>query len=112
MCTTKLSPTPVTGSPVAAMSIPELSMVTWPLGSHRSRKIVAGSAPTVRWTSNRSVVMAASCHGPGPLWDELLHHGEVHEFGGAVEDRHHRGPGVGQPLLAAGIVLPGAGVLF
>src|SRR3954451_12356690 len=61
MCTTKVSPTPDTGSPVASISMPELSMSTWPCGSHSTRKMVAGSAAIVRWTSMRSVVMASSC---------------------------------------------------
>ena len=42
MCTTKVSPTAVTGSPVAAISIPELSIATWPCGSHSTAKIVGG----------------------------------------------------------------------
>src|ERR687897_2488391 len=72
MCTTKLSPTAVTGSPVASISIPELSIATCPWGSHSSWKIVGGSAGIVRWTSSRSVVVSvisASCHGPfGGSW--------------------------------------------
>ena len=62
MCTTKLSPTAVTGPPVEDMSIPELSIATCPLGSHNTAKIAPGSAAMVRWTSIRSSVMAAVCH--------------------------------------------------
>src|SRR5918995_1192822 len=67
MCTTKLSPTAVTGSPVASISIPELSIDTCPCGSHSTWKIVGGSVGIVRWTSSRSVVVSvisASCHRP------------------------------------------------
>src|SRR6266700_1999466 len=62
MCTTKLSPTAATGSPVALISIPELSIATCPCGSHSSRKIVAWSAAIVRWTSSRSLATSSSCH--------------------------------------------------
>ena len=69
MCTTKLSPTPVTASPVADISIPELSIATCPLGSHNTVKIAPGSAAIVRSTSMRSAVigssvMSAVCHRP------------------------------------------------
>src|SRR5260221_422729 len=56
MCTTKLSPVAVTGSPSASISIPELSMATCPCGSHSTRKMAEGSASIVRWTSIRSLV--------------------------------------------------------
>src|SRR4051812_27880551 len=62
MWTTNVSPTAVTGSPVDDINIPELSIVTCPSGLRRMAKIAAGSDLIVRWTSNRSVVMAASCH--------------------------------------------------
>ncbi len=58
MWTTKLSPAAVTGSPVASISMPVLSMATCPCGSHRTRKIAAGVASISRWTSSRS---AATC---------------------------------------------------
>src|ERR1039457_4145129 len=71
MCTTKLSPTAATGSPVASISIPELSIATCPCGSHSSPKMAAGSAAMVRWPSIRSVDISPSCHRrpvrcPGP----------------------------------------------
>jgi len=66
MCTTKLSPTAATGSPSALISIPELSMATWPCGSHSTLKTADGSAAIVRWTSIRSLVsspvISSSCH--------------------------------------------------
>src|SRR4051812_15172838 len=62
MCTTKRSPTACTGSPVASISMPELSIVTCPRGSQSTAKICAGGAAIVRWTSSRSVVTLACCH--------------------------------------------------
>src|SRR5262245_2860890 len=70
MCTTNVSPTADTGSPVASMSMPALSMATWPIGSHSTRKMVAASAGMVRWTSNRSTrspISAASVLSPDSL---------------------------------------------
>src|SRR5262245_6463033 len=70
MCTTNVSPTADTGSPVASMSMPALSMATWPIGSHSTRKMVAASAGMVRWTSSRSTrspVSAASVVSPDSL---------------------------------------------
>src|SRR5215469_16723878 len=64
MCTTNLSPTALTGSPVASCSIPELSIATCPCGSHSTRKISAASASISRWTSFRSCVMDPSSHPP------------------------------------------------
>ena len=64
MCTTKLSPTAVTGSPSADCSMPELSIATCPCGSRSTAKIAAGSASIVRWTSIRSLVMSLSCQSP------------------------------------------------
>src|SRR5687768_1163148 len=64
MCTTKLSPSAVTGSPEASINMPELSIATCPCGSHSTRKIDAASAGINRWTSNRSFVIRASCHRP------------------------------------------------
>ncbi len=66
MCTTKVSPTAVTGSPVADISMPELSIVTWPSGSLSTRKIAAGSALMVRCISMRSSVMVRSLPQPRP----------------------------------------------
>src|SRR4051812_17122052 len=63
MCTTNVSPTAVTGSPVASINIPELSIATWPSGLRSTAKMAAGSALMVRCTSMRSVVISASCHG-------------------------------------------------
>src|SRR6266700_7916957 len=65
MWTTKLSPTAVTGSPVAPISRPELSMATCPCGSHSTRKITAGSASINRWISSRSSVICSSSHPSG-----------------------------------------------
>src|SRR5215471_13922060 len=65
MCTTKVSPTLATGSPVASISIPELSMATCPCGSVSTAKIAAGSAGMIRCTSMRSVVMSLWCHRDG-----------------------------------------------
>ena len=48
MCTTNVSPTAVTRSPVASISIPELSMATWPWGSVSTPKTAAGSATMAR----------------------------------------------------------------
>src|SRR4249920_25149 len=70
MCTTKLSPTPWTGSPVASINIPELSIATCPFGSHSTRKIAAASAGMVRATCNRSTLIASSLHGSDP--DDLV----------------------------------------
>src|SRR5581483_1726688 len=85
MWTTKLSPTAATGSPVASISMPVLSMATCPWGSHRTRKTADGSASISRWTSSRSAaagsavtrssVTRSSSHepagasGPGPAAD-------------------------------------------
>src|SRR5581483_9110738 len=60
MWTTKVSPALVTGSPVASISIPELSIATCPPGSHNTRKTVAGSAAMGRWTSKRSAIAQSS----------------------------------------------------
>src|SRR5271170_1070715 len=84
MCTTKLSPTPVTGLPSALISIPELSMATCPCGSHSTRKTADGSASIVRWTSIRSLVTSLvtcpSCHqaawrgssAPARAWNTVM----------------------------------------
>src|ERR1039458_2748669 len=53
---------PVTALPEASMSIPELSITTWPFGSQSNRKIAAGSAAMVRCTSIRSLAISASFH--------------------------------------------------
>src|SRR5690349_9004730 len=63
MWTTKLSPTAATGSPVASISMPVLSMATCPCGSHRTRKIAAGSASISRWTSSRSAASGSAASG-------------------------------------------------
>src|SRR6266581_3008977 len=63
MWTTKVSPTAVTGSPVAPISMPELSIATCPCGSHSTRKIAPGPASIIRWTSIRSPVICSSSHG-------------------------------------------------
>src|SRR5580693_453879 len=86
MATAKLSPTAPTRWPLAAISIPELSMATWPCGSQRTAKISAGSAAIARSTSIRSLdgalmgtivprrptggaSEAADCSGPAPATD-------------------------------------------
>src|SRR4030081_1617008 len=56
MCTTKLSPTALAGSPSASCSMPEASIATWPCGSQRTAKMSADGAAMVRWTSMRSVI--------------------------------------------------------
>src|SRR5580704_8734411 len=116
MCTTKLSPTPLTGAPSADWSMPELSMETCPCGSRRTAKIAAGSASMVRWTSIRSLVMEPSCQllSPGsgrrfvlPL-EEVVHQcgedrrllGEA-QMGGILDDLELR---AGQPAVHLGQV--------
>ena len=54
MCTTKVSPTLATMSPLAAINMPELSMATWPWGSLSTAKISPAGAATARCTSSRS----------------------------------------------------------
>src|SRR5512146_1635995 len=54
MCTTKVSPALVTTSPLADISMPELSMATCPRGSLSTAKISAGDAATARCTSSCS----------------------------------------------------------
>src|SRR5437773_2287820 len=54
MCTTKVSPTLATMSPLEAISMPELSMATWPRGSVSTAKISPAGAATARCTSSRS----------------------------------------------------------
>jgi hypothetical protein len=39
---------PLTGSPVADISIPALSIATWPFGSRSTRKMSSGAALIVR----------------------------------------------------------------
>jgi hypothetical protein len=51
MWTTNVSPTAPTGSPDADINIPELSMATWPSGSHSTAKMASGDAGIVRGTS-------------------------------------------------------------
>src|ERR1700722_3667160 len=60
MCTTKVSPTLVTMSPLASISIPELSMATCPRGSLSTAKISPADAATARCTSSRSVMCPLS----------------------------------------------------
>ncbi len=57
MWTTKVSPAAVTGSPVASISMPVLSMATCPCGSQSTRKTASGAASIVRVTSSRSLVI-------------------------------------------------------
>src|SRR6266487_1033350 len=57
MWTTKVSPAAVTGSPVASISMPVLSMATCPCGSQSTRKTASGAASIVRATSSRSLVI-------------------------------------------------------
>src|SRR5215471_19116011 len=54
MCTTKVSPSLATASPLEAISMPELSMATWPRGSVSTAKISPAGAATARCTSSRS----------------------------------------------------------
>jgi hypothetical protein len=54
MCTTKVSPTVATMSPLAAINMPELSMATCPRGSVSTAKISPADAATARCTSSRS----------------------------------------------------------
>jgi hypothetical protein len=44
MCTTNVSPTPDTGLLLDPINDPELSKVTWLLGSHTSAKIALAGA--------------------------------------------------------------------
>src|SRR5271169_3178358 len=60
MWMTNWSPTLVAGSPVESINMPELSIVTWPLGSRSRLKIRPGCAGIVRWTSMRSGVAEAA----------------------------------------------------
>ena len=48
----------LTGSPVEAISMPELSMATCPCGSVSTSKIAAGLAAIARSTSIRSTMSA------------------------------------------------------
>src|SRR5579875_1881656 len=90
MCTSKVSSPCRTGLPSADWSIPELSIATWPRGSHSSANTFAGGAAISRWTSNRSAVMllilpraavvaARGCLSPGV------------SCGTAQQPRHDRG---------------------
>src|ERR1700726_2838885 len=54
MCTTKVSPTLATTSPLASINMPELSMATCPRGSLSTAKISPADAATARCTSSRS----------------------------------------------------------
>src|SRR5215813_13391087 len=54
MCTTKVSPTVATMSPLAPINMPELSMATCPRGSVSTAKISPAGAATARCTSSRS----------------------------------------------------------
>src|SRR4051794_33938441 len=65
MCTTKVSPTAETGSPVQDCSIPELSMATWPRGSRSTAKTSDGEASMTRDTSKRSSGMRRSLSPSG-----------------------------------------------
>src|SRR6202795_3915513 len=56
MCTTKVSPTWATMSPLASISMPELSMATCPRGSLSTAKISPADAATARCTSSRSAM--------------------------------------------------------
>src|ERR671922_651601 len=67
MWTTNVSPAADTGSPSAAISIPELSIATWPCGSHSTRKIAAGSAAIARCTSIRSIRSVWSVASVAPV---------------------------------------------
>src|SRR5581483_8135026 len=60
MWTTNVSSTALTGSPVASISMPLLSIRTCPCGSRRTAKMAAGSAAMARWTSMRSVIGPSS----------------------------------------------------
>ena len=60
MWITNSSPTAPAGSPVAAWSIPEESMATWPCGSDSTAKIAEASAGIRRCTSKRSTALVGS----------------------------------------------------
>lgn len=66
MWMTNSLPTADAGEPVDACSIPELSMATWPAGSHNTEKMADGGAPIVRDTSKRSSLTAPSW--PNMAW--------------------------------------------
>ncbi len=57
MWITNVSPALLAGAPSAAMSIPELSIETWPSGLRRISKIAAGVVGMIRSTSSRSLDM-------------------------------------------------------
>ena len=48
MCTTKVSPAALTGSPDASWSIPDESIATWPCGSQSTAKMSAAGAAITR----------------------------------------------------------------
>src|ERR1700729_2968509 len=60
MCTTKVSPTLATMSPLASISMPELSMATCPRGSLSTAKIGPADAAKARCTSSRSFMCPLS----------------------------------------------------
>src|SRR3984957_13706655 len=60
MCTTKVSPTLATMSPLASISMPELSMATCPRGSLSTAKTSPADAATARCTSSRSAMRPLS----------------------------------------------------
>src|SRR6516165_8643267 len=72
MWTTNVSPVLATMSPLADISMPELSMATWPRGSVSTAKISPAEAATARCTSSRSGMRRLS--HPGRLWARG-HHG-------------------------------------
>src|SRR6266702_1073518 len=71
MWTTKVSPAAVTGSPVASISMPVLSMATCPCGSHSTRKTaghpgaVGGPGHDVRGSRRDLLVAAGTAVGLG-----------------------------------------------
>src|ERR1700734_3164914 len=88
MCTTKVSPAFATGSPLADISMPELSMATCPWGSLSTAKISPGDAATARCTSSRSGMSRLSHASALAGWGPLLVGGEH--------------PGVQRPQLVLG----------
>src|SRR5690348_10460635 len=92
MCTTKVSPALATMSPLAAISIPELSMATCPCGSVSTAKISPADAATARCTSSRSGMRRLSHPSLGGAAGPV---GVRHQFGVCA------GEGVGGGGVAA-----------
>src|SRR6478609_2987259 len=96
MCTTKVSPAAVTGSPVASWSIPDESTATWPCGSQSRAKTSAAGAAMSRSVSMRVVSdMRRSWHGYG------------HRHGSRDRTHHHRHPGSARPVAVGAVALDG-----